>query len=130
MHSWIRAVAPLCVCLLLAAPGRAQESAKALEIVKDAIRAHGGFLAMNRAQLIQRSGSGSINAFGQETPFSDELLADLPQRFRSTVEIGPAGQRSRMIVCLDGDKGWQSTGANSAELGKERLDELREEVHV
>src|SRR5947209_1223250 len=53
-----------------------------------------------------------------------------PGRLRLTLDVGTGADRSRVVLVAAGDKGWQSTGGMVAELGPERLAELREEAYV
>jgi len=63
-------------------------------------------------------------------PFKDEWAAQLPDRFRANIDLGGGQERISSIVVVNGDKGWQNTGGATAELPKERVDELKEEAFV
>ena len=58
------------------------------------------------------------------------ILWQLPQHFRLTTEVGTGQDKGRVVLVVGPDKGWQSTGGMVVELGKERLEELREEAYV
>ena len=112
---------------LLVSPLRADDRAAAQAVIERAIKAHGGAEGLAKAQTVRRTGNGTISVGGSELPFTDEQVAQLPDRLRVTVEID---KRTRLTIAINGAKGWQSTGGATVELPKERLDELREEAYA
>ncbi len=124
--------AALAVLLLLApGPAPASERDDALAVIAEAVKAHGGADALAKAQKMTRTSNGVLTTGGKETPFTDELVLDLPDRFRLTLEVGPAGTlRPKIIVVVTRDKGWQQTGGMTTEMGAERLAEQRAEAYV
>jgi hypothetical protein len=107
---------------------RADDRADALAIVDDAIKAHGGADVLAKAQGFTRKGTGSLLPFGPPgLPFTDELTVSLPDRSRHAVEID---KKSRIVLVLNGDKGWRSEGGPADELGGVRLKEVADEVYV
>ncbi|HZT80500.1 MAG TPA: hypothetical protein VFA26_09765, partial [Gemmataceae bacterium] len=77
------------VCLALPAPAPAADRDKALAVIDQAIKAHGGAGALAKTQVVVRSGRGTMHVGGQEVPFADEFSASLPGRLRLVVEVGP-----------------------------------------
>jgi hypothetical protein len=114
--------------LLASAVARGEDSAA---IVDAAITAHGGAEALAKTRLLSRSDTGVMAILpGQEVPFSDELILQLPERWRWILEAGPAGQKTQFLITVNGDRGWQSAGGGATELSKNRLEEVREEGYV
>lgn len=111
----------------LAAPvaGQAAERDQALAVLDKAIKAHGGTNALDKAQKRSRSGQGTFFVSG-ETKFRTEETVSFPNRCR--VEVNP--ERSRIILVLDGDKGWMQAGGETQELNKASLQEKQEELYV
>ena len=104
------------------------EAAKA--IIDAAIQAHGGQDALAKTALMMRQAKGVMTFSGQEVPFTDELVLQLPQRWRWTLEAGNAGQKTRLLFVINGDKGWQAAGGMVLELSKQKLEELHAEAYV
>jgi hypothetical protein len=104
------------------------EAAKA--IIDAAIQAHGGRDALAKTALMTRQAKGSMSFSGQEVPFTDELVLQLPQRWRWTLEAGNAGHKTKLLFVLNGDQGWQSAGGMVMELSKQKLEELHAEAYV
>jgi hypothetical protein len=108
----------------------AGDATTARAIVDAAIKAHGGPEKLAKTALMTRQAKGVMSLFGQEVPFTDELILQLPERWRWTLDAGEAGQKSRLLLVVNGDKGWRSSGGAVMDVGKERLEELREEAYV
>jgi hypothetical protein len=108
----------------------AGDALTAKAVIDAAIKAHGGPELLARTALMRRQAKGTMSFSGQEVPFTDELVLQLPQRWRWTLEVGNAGQKARLLFVVNGDKGWQAGGGNVIELGKEKVEELREESYV
>jgi photosynthetic reaction center cytochrome c subunit len=102
----------------------------ALATIDAAVKAQGGADALAKAQSVIRTATGVTSAGDKEAPFTDEFVTALPDRFRLTLDIGAGAQKARIILVVNGDKGWQSTGGMVAEIGKTRLEELREEAYA
>jgi hypothetical protein len=120
----------LLVLLLAAGPLGAADRDAALAVIEQAVKAHGGAEALTKAQTSVRTATGVLMTFGKETPFTDELTTQLPDRFRLALDARMGQQKARIIQVVNGDRGWESTGGAVSELGKERLDELRQEAFV
>jgi hypothetical protein len=129
MHRLLRPV-PLVLLLVAAAPGYGADRDAALAVIDQAIKAQGGADVLTRAQTIVRSATGVLMTFGKETPFTEELSAQLPDRFRLVLDLRMGQQKARLIQLVNGDHGWESTGGPVAPLSKERLEELRQEAFV
>jgi hypothetical protein len=118
-------------CLLASlTAGLAADTDAAKAIIDAAIQAHGGPTRLAKTALMTRQAKGSMSFSGQEVPFTDELVLQLPQRLRWTLEAGNAGQKTRLLLVVNGDKGWQAAGGAVMDLNKQKLDELREEAYV
>ncbi len=107
-------------------PVRAGERDKALAVIEQAIKAHGGAEALTKAQKRSRRGQGVLTLTG-EVPFTTEETVHLPDRCRVVLEVG----RNRVVIVLNGDKGWLLPPGGSAQpMNKEQLAERREEPYV
>jgi hypothetical protein len=120
----------LAAALAAVAPLRADDRAAALAVVAEAIKAHGGEDALARMRTVVRKSAGRMTVAGKEIIFAEEDTAQLPERWRRETEAQAGGQRLRVLVVVNGDKGWQSAGGAVTDLGAERLKELREEGHA
>jgi hypothetical protein len=118
----------LCGVALAAAPNAvAGEQEEALALVDRAVKAHGGADALNKAQALVRSGTGTMTLFGNTSSFTDEVTWSLPDRLRLAMEVE---KKYRLTMVVNGDKGWQSAGGPTVDLGPARLAEVRDEMYV
>jgi hypothetical protein len=102
--------------------------AAADKVVDKAIRAHGGETALARTKTMIRTESGTLNFNGGEIAFSSELTADLPDRYRLEVELGP--MKLRQIAIVTRARGWQVTSGNTLEMSRETHHEAVEEGYA
>jgi hypothetical protein len=121
----------LAACLILCLPleARAGDDDPTVEVLDQAVRAHGGEKNLARVQTAIRTSQGITTAFGKDIAFAEELVLQLPDRFRLTLELG-GGQKGRLLRVLNGDKAWQSTGGAVAAVPPERVTELRGEAYL
>jgi hypothetical protein len=103
----------------------ADDRAKALAVIEQAIKAHGGAEALNKMHKRSRSGEGAVLLDG-EAPLKTEETVSLPDRCRANMDFG----RVRLVLVLNGDKGWVQNGGRTEALTKETLAERREELYV
>jgi hypothetical protein len=120
----------LAVVLAAVTAARADDRADALAVIEQGIKARGGAEALGKAQLMVRKAGGQFSILGKDVPFADELTAQPPDRYRLEVDAAPAQAKVRMMVVINGDKGWQSTGGAAVELPPERVKELREDGYA
>ena len=105
---------------------RAADRDKALAVIEQAVKAHGGAEALNKARTRSRSGQGVLT-LGAEVPFTTEETIQLPNRCRVLIEVG----RNRVLLVLNGDKGWTlPPGGAVREMNKEEFSERSEEMYV
>lgn len=113
--------------LLFAGPVYGDDAA---QIVDQAMRAHGGESALAKTKYVHRTAKGGWFVFGKENSFSAETYLRFPDGLRDTVDADVNGQKTRITIVLNGDRGWQRLGGGFQDLDKERLTELRDELHV
>jgi hypothetical protein len=103
----------------------------ALALLERAIKAQGGAEALAKTALLSRKGSGTLTLFDMDLAFTDELLVQRPDRLRFTLEVvGADKQKSRVLLVINKNKGWQENGGVVSELSDQRLTELKEEARV
>jgi hypothetical protein len=110
---------------------RAADKDDAVAILDKAIKAQGGADALAKAVQFIRKGTGTLTLIEMDFAITDELLVQRPHRLRLTREVvGPDKQKTRVVLVLNKDMGWQENGGVAAELSEQRVSELKEEVRV
>jgi hypothetical protein len=118
-------------CLFLGGGATLADDASAAKAIVDAaVKAHGGQGELARTALMTRQAKGIMSLFGQEVSFTDQMVLQLPERFRWTLDTAASGQKTRLLLIINGDKGWQAISGNVMEISKDRLEELHEEAYV
>lgn len=116
------------VCGLLAAgTSRAQD---ARGILDRAIQTHGGSAAIDRFKAAQTHTKGVMVVSGQEVPFTQEILFDMPGRFREVLSLEAGGKKAVLTTVYNGQAGWIDDGSQTHALEGRRLEEVRESVYV
>ena len=112
----------------VAAPGSARAADRdkaAVAVIEQAVKAHGGAEALNKARKRTRSGQGVVVRNKDEVPFKTEETVSFPDRCRMTLDF----DRGKLVVVLKGEKGWIQLGATQS-MDKETYTEWRDELYV
>jgi hypothetical protein len=113
--------------LVTLSPASAADRDKALAVLEQAIKAHGGVEALTKAAVAERVGEGVLTVAGQELTFTSRDVLSLPDRVHLNIRPG----RGEIIIVLNGDKGWVKPAAGAAtELSRAQLDEYREAAYI
>jgi len=108
-----------------AGPVRASDR-EALAVLDRAIKAHGGEAALRKAQVCVRTDSGKLLR-PEEVRLTSEVTRSLPDKVRLEVELD---KRYKVVIVLNGDKGWERRGGPATEMSRQRTEEMREEAYV
>ncbi len=113
-----------------AVPARADDAGDARALVEKAVKAHGG-----REKLAKLTGhtlqfKGTFHGMGQAIPMTGEIKTQGADRQRIEVEVEAGGQKFRVLVVLNGDKGWTRMGDQTMEMDKDVLAEAREQAYA
>src|SRR5262245_21882976 len=122
---WVLAV------LLAPALARGADGGDAAQtLVAEAIKAHRGEDALAKLRTVERKSTGQLLVAGKEVPFTEVHTAQWPGHWRRETEMRSGGQKLRVLVVVNRDRGWQSTGGAVIDLGAQRLKELREDGYA
>ena len=73
-----------------------------------------------------RAGQGAIVLNNNEVPFKTEETVRFPDHCRVDLDLG----RTRLVVVLNGDKGWMQAGGATQPMNKDTYAERRDELYV
>jgi hypothetical protein len=92
------------VCLLLGQAGRVLAEDTAQGIIDKAIQAHGGAEKLAKFKAVQTSGKGTIEVMGMTLSFTAEGAAQMPDKFKSVLNLEVAGMKVTQVQAMNGDK--------------------------
>jgi hypothetical protein len=116
--------------LLVSGPALwAQEDARA--ILDKAIQARGGEanLAKMKALRLKVKGTLELPQLGQ-TEFSGESFYELPNRYRSNMELQVQGMQVPVIAIFDGASGWRSIMGMGMDIAGQDLTAMKNSVYA
>jgi hypothetical protein len=101
----------------------------ALALIEPAIKAHGGE-ELAKARSVVRTAKGVMTPVGVDVPFTVETAMHAPDQLRQAMDVGVVGGNLRVLVVINGQRGWRSSGGAAADLTTGEVDELRERAYV
>jgi hypothetical protein len=114
-----------------ALPARAEEGANdAKAIVAKAIEARGGGAAIEKYKAGTSKFKGTFHGMGDAIAMKGTSKEQAPDKMRLEVEMNAGGMEITFVQIFNGNKGWFGLNGNFMELGKEMIDEAREQMHA
>jgi hypothetical protein len=115
--------------LLLTIPVLAQE-ASPQALFQKAIAAQGGEKLLNKFQAGHNRTKGKLHLQGMAIDFTSEEDVQLPDKFRSVVQLDLMNMNVRVTQVFDGKKGWIDLPGNTMEMDEQAIKEIKELLHV
>lgn len=114
-----------------AAPGLRAADDDPKEILKKAIKAHGGeeFLAKHQAARAQNKGKIDLPGVG-EAEFTQDVAYLLPDKFKDTMELSVAGQKISIVTILNGKSVSIEAGGKAVDVNDNIKKSINEAVDM
>jgi outer membrane lipoprotein-sorting protein len=127
MHGSAAVTATSVLALTLLASGLMSVSARADDAeakatVDKAVKALGGEEKLNKLKAISVKSKGKLFIMGNENDFTSESISEGPSRLRSVFEAEFGGNAFKVVMVLNGDKGWRTVNDETKEIEKEDLE--------
>jgi hypothetical protein len=121
----------LALGLMLNFAGRcpANDREAALALIEQAIKARGGE-QLAKAEVVLRTGKGVMAPVGVDVPFTVETAMHAPHQVRTAIDVGVVGEKLHIVLVVNGERGWRSSGGAVADLTRGEVDELQEGAYV
>jgi outer membrane lipoprotein-sorting protein len=116
--------------LALVIPVRADDDAKLREVIAKAIKAHGGEDNLTKYKGSAAKSKGKFYALGEGQDYTGEFSIQLPNRIRTEVQFKIGDQDVMFLQIVDGNKGWRKIVDKTDELGKDEIDEAKEQMNA
>jgi hypothetical protein len=97
-HAALVVLALLCPALTIAQQSMPQQ------ILERAIAAHGGVDRLSRSRCEQLRFRGNLHVGGKPIAFSNDVVVQLPGRYRSSIRLQQGDRDHTIVHSLDGDK--------------------------
>src|SRR5262245_60329287 len=110
------------ICLLGGAASRAQAQEDVRAILDNAFKAHGGEERLARVKAAQSKSKGVIHLLGG-LKFTSESFVQVPNQFKTVMQLDINGMNFTQIQVLNGDKGWLSVNGMTQDLDAKLLQE-------
>jgi hypothetical protein len=107
---------------------RTEESPK--DLLERAYKAQGGFDKLAKLKATQVKGKGTIYLPVGEVAFTSEGAAQLPDKFKSTLQFEINGMKITQVQTLIGDKATILLNGNAQELDDNLRKEIKEQVYI
>src|SRR5260370_34286908 len=104
MRKMLLHVLILNISLALTPNARAGGRDEALTVIERAIVAHGGAGRVAQTKSMMLSIKGEKSVFDKTITFTSELTLQLPDKYRSVLDIESAGQKIQSTTVINGDK--------------------------
>lgn len=119
----------LCWVIIVPSPVAAQPPAEAAAIVAKAIRALGGEAKLGQVKAERVKIKGKLHE-PEGFPFTGEIVAETPERFRYTIKAALGGAELTLIQGLNRDQGWTQTDGKVETANPAALADMRVDAHV
>src|SRR5262245_48701205 len=110
--------------------GRADEQLEALKIVDAAIKAAGGEAKVAKLQALTLKAKGTVHVPNEEGTFTVEGTGQGLGRLRLDLEATIKDNSVKLLLIVNGDKGWIKNGERLEEAPAEVLAILKAEMHA
>ncbi len=127
-----RFIAAVFAVLLAAGPATATraDDKDPNAILDKAIKALGGEEKLKKAEVLSWKTKGTITFGGNENDDKTQAVAKGLDHFRRESEVEINGEPRKIIVVVNGDKGWRKFGEDPMEMDDERLANEKRNVYL
>lgn len=113
----------LCVFVVLVNPGLSGGDKDLRAIIDKGIKAQGGAANIGKFESATAKGSGKFYGFGEGIPYTGEFAHQGHDKMRVQLDLNVMGKDIRVIVIVNGDKGWVKADTMLMEMSAEEVAE-------
>lgn len=99
-------------------------------IIAKAVEARGGAAAIEKYKASTSKFKGTFSGMGDAIAMTGTSKEQAPDKTRLEVSMNAGGMEIAFVQIFNGNKGWIGINGNFMELGKEMVDEAREQLHA
>jgi hypothetical protein len=128
MKQLVLALSALGTLLVLAAIGRSGKDKDLQAIIDKAIAAHGGEARLAKFPALTLKGTGKYYGMGEAIDYNVEI-ASHGKKFRFGMDIKIMNFDLKVVVVVNGAKGWEKVNDDVKEIAADELAEHKEHMH-
>jgi hypothetical protein len=96
-------------------------------VLDKALKAQGAGNPAHKAMVVKSK--GTVHIMGQAMPFTGEIATEPPRRSHQQFDMDFMGQKFKVVMALDGNKGFRDFNGNAAEMDDENVAAARQAMH-
>ena len=109
--------------------GRSDETKDLTAIIDRALEAHGGAAKLAKCNAHVLKGTGKFFALGDPLDYTLDIVSQADKQFRLGVDLSIMGQNLKIIVVIQGEKGWDKLNDGVMEMAADELAEHKEQMY-
>jgi hypothetical protein len=109
-------------------PARAADAKDPNALVEKAIAAAGGAEKLGKVKAASWTGKGTLHLMGSENALTLQFTTDGPDHWRQEAMANVGGMDVKLVVVVNGDKGWLGFNGQFVALEKDRLANQKREA--
>jgi len=116
--------------LVLADCGRSGDAKDVRAVIDRAVEAHGGAARLAKFKVHTMKGTGKFYGAGDALDFTLAATSHGDKQFHAAIDLNIAGQDLKIVLVVDGAKGWEKINGDVKDMPADELAEHQEQMHA
>jgi hypothetical protein len=116
--------------LVLADCGRSSDAKDVRAVIDRAVEAHGGAARLAKFKVHTMKGTGKFYGAGDALDFTLAATSHGDKQFHAAIDLNIAGQDLKIVLVVDGAKGWEKINGDVKDMPADELAEHQEQMHA
>ena len=116
--------------LVLADCGRSGDAKDVRAVIDRAVEAHGGAARLAKFKVHTMKGTGKFYGAGDALDFTLAATSHGDKQFHAAIELKILGQDLKIVLVVDGAKGWEKINGDVKDMPADELAEHQEQMHA
>jgi hypothetical protein len=129
MKRTLLATSALGALLVLANFGQSGEEKELRAVIDKALAAHGGEAKLTKFAAQTAKGAGKFYGLGEAIDYTVEIAIQKEKQFRFGMDMRIMNFDVKIIIVVNGDKGWEKINDEVKEIAADELAEHKEHMH-
>ena len=116
--------------LVLADCGRSGDAKDVRAVIDRAVEAHGGAARLAKFKVHTMKGTGKFYGAGDALDFTLAATSHGDKQFHAAIDLNIVGQDLKIVLVVDGAKGWEKINGDVKDMPADELAEHQEQMHA